>query len=305
MARRKKGLSAVGAWTTALLIGGGVFIFFITLLTKVDFSGGDEQSIHISEDLPTNFRPVYKKLEAAKQKEVKALPIIKPSRVRWGYAGDLGPRFWGGLDQKFALCQHGRSQSPINLTRSLQTQDLNKLSFRYRSGAVAWRHSGKTVVGGVPVGSSLIFNNRRFDLRNITFHVRSEHALNGLLYDMEIQLLHRDRGGNVLVVAILVEEGAPQRYVKELWHKLPEVRGEKVTEVTLEVEKLLPQHKFYYHYAGSLTTPPCTEGVQWVVMGEPIQFSAKQIRQMVQLNGGLNNRPVQPTHARKSLFFAH
>lgn len=218
----------------------------------------------------------------------------------WGYSGEEGPENWAGIDEKFAMCGLGQNQSPIDLSNFVEA-DLQALDIDYQAGAVDIANNGHTVQIDYASGSMLTVDGHGFELKQFHFHAPSENTVDGRQFPMEGHLVHADEAGKLAVLAVLFHEGAPNPLLAQLWENMP-VAGEKVTLPTgLSVADLLPNEADYYRFNGSLTTPPCSEGVWWLVMKQTGNVSAEQIAQFADTIGFANNRPTQPVNARPIL----
>jgi carbonic anhydrase len=215
----------------------------------------------------------------------------------WSYEGQESASHWGMLSQAYMACEAGSHQSPINISMPFHAQQ-ERLVFYYQSGLVRALDNGHTVQVNVPPGNELHLNGRIYHLNQLHFHDPSEHHIDGRTYPMEIHLVHKDRKGHVVVIGVLVETGLPNQSLAELWTMLPMKTGELGSEHRFNPQELIPSNSHHFSYHGSLTTPPCTEGVQWIVLRDPISMSAKQIAQFVSIIGE-NARPIQPLHGRQ------
>jgi carbonic anhydrase len=218
--------------------------------------------------------------------------------VQWGYEGKIGPERWARLDGTYLTCTNGRQQSPLDI-RGAKPSDLAPLEFHYRSGLITLVNDGHFVQGNVEPGSFLVANGHRYDLVGFQFHHPSEQAVKGQLSDMEVQLLHKDSDGKMAIVSIRMREGNPNVVLAALWPLLPGQAGKSTkTKDMVNVAGLLPPDRGYWTYQGSLTTPPCSEGVDWFVLKEEIEVSRDQLQTFGALYSR-NSRPLQPPHDRK------
>ena len=218
----------------------------------------------------------------------------------WGYRGKSGPDHWQYLDPAFALCADGRNQSPVDLTEFVEA-DLSPIHVEYASEATEMLNNGRTIQVNFAPGSWITVSGRAFQLQEVHFRTPSEHLIDGMSFAMEAQLMHRDAEGNRAVVALLYEEGAPDGAIGRLWAKLPEEAGDRIALMPgLTAEVLLPKDRDYYRYNGSLTTPPCSEGVWWLVLKQPLSVSRWQVATYAELMHH-NNRRTQPVNARPLL----
>lgn len=227
--------------------------------------------------------------------------------VHWGYDGELGPQSWGTLSPVYALCGNGQGQSPIDLRSGTTTGDA-KWQFNYGTSSLMLAHNehvedlidnGHTLQVSVEEGSSLTLDGSTYALRQFHFHTPSEHTVDGEHMPMEMHLVHADPNGSLAVVSIMVKEGKANPNLAKLIEHMPVAPGDTVhvTDRKLELKAHLPSHERAYHYVGSLTTPPCSENVQWLVLSEPVTASKEQIDAFA-VRMRTNNRPVQQLNAR-------
>lgn len=231
-----------------------------------------------------------------------ALGAAAPALAQhWGYSGEAGPANWSKLDPKFEMCALGRNQSPIDLS-GLVEADLKPLKFAYKAGAADIVNNGHTVQVNYAPGSMLTVDGRTFELKQFHFHSPSENKVGGKQFPLEGHLVHADKDGNLAVVAVMFQEGAANALLAKLWEKMPAKAGEKADlPAGLSATQLLPGERDYYRFNGSLTTPPCSEGVWWLVMKQPASASKAQVGQFSKTVGFANNRPIQPVNARPVL----
>ncbi len=223
------------------------------------------------------------------------------AQTHWGYEGEAAPQNWAKLDPKFAMCGLGRNQSPIDLAGFVEA-DLKPLKFAYSAGAADVLNNGHTVQVNYAPGSSLTVEGRTFELKQFHFHSPSENKIKGNQFPLEGHLVHADKDGNLAVVAVMFQEGAANALLTKLWEKMPKKVGDKnALPAGLSVSQILPAERDYYRFNGSLTTPPCSEGVWWLVMKKTATASKAQIEQFSKTMGHPNNRPVQPVNARPVL----
>lgn len=228
------------------------------------------------------------------------LLIAGEGAPHWSYKGDDGPDRWGDLSEDFLMCSEGWNQSPIDLVAEVHT-DLPELEFEYYSSNIDEINNGHSIQQNIAPGSFLKIPDRgkKYELKQFHFHSPSEHTIDGKSYDMEMHFVHADDKGAVLVVGVLVNQGKEHPVLNKLWTFMPENPGEtSVQPIGIEETDLLPPTRKYYAYSGSLTTPPCTEGVKWIVLKTPIEASAEQVAVFKNRVGPATNRPVQPHNAR-------
>ncbi|NIC04845.1 carbonic anhydrase [Billgrantia bachuensis] len=218
----------------------------------------------------------------------------------WGYSGDTGPENWAQLSPEYGACA-GSNQSPINLTGFIDAE-LEPIVFHYENGGSEILNNGHTVQVNVLPGDTITVDDIEFELKQFHFHVPSENLIHGESFPMEGHLVHADEDGNLAVVAVMVTEGEANDALAAAWAQMPE-KGETVA-LTSDISPLgiLPSVRDYYRFNGSLTTPPCSEGVRWLVMKQPITASEEQIEQFLDvMDHHHNNRPVQEVNARPVL----
>ena len=217
----------------------------------------------------------------------------------WGYGGANGPEHWGSLDKDFATCQTGRQQSPIDI-RAPKLADLRPIQFAYRATPLQIINNGHTIQIDYAPGSSMTVGGRRYELKQFHFHHPSEEKINGKGYAMVAHLVHAAADGSVAVVAVLLDAGgAANPLMSRIWQHLPAREGpeQKLDGVQIDVTGLLPADRGYYTFAGSLTTPPCTENVTWFVLKTPEPISQEQADAFGRIYP-LNTRPTQPLNGR-------
>lgn len=219
----------------------------------------------------------------------------------WGYAGEAGPQNWGKLDPGFSMCAIGKNQSPIDLDSTIDAA-LEPLKLQYAAGAVDVVNNGHTVQVDYAPGSALVVDGRRFELKQFHFHAPSENRVGGKSFPLEGHLVHADKDGNLAVVAVMYQLGAANPLLAKVWERMPAKADEKSSlPAGLNAARLLPASRDYYRFNGSLTTPPCSEGVRWLLMKQPATVSQTQVDQFAKAMGQANNRPVQPLNARPVL----
>ena len=221
--------------------------------------------------------------------------------VHWGYDGAEGPENWGELSEEFVLCSTGTEQSPIDIPSSAPTNPAD-IVFSYQPSAVNILNNGHTIQINYDAGSSIELNGKIFNLLQFHFHALSENTLDGVPSDLEAHLVHQSDDGEFAVVGVLMNRGAENATLASVWDNLPAQEAEVATisGATINVEEMLPGDRVYYRFNGSFTTPPCTEGVNWLVMAAPIELSDGQAAAFEQIFDH-NYRPVQPFNDRAFL----
>lgn len=216
---------------------------------------------------------------------------------RWSYSGTTGPAHWGDLDPTYATCKLGTMQSPVDITETTPNASLGPLATQYEKSPLAIINNGHTIQVNYESGSTLSLDGRTFELLQFHFHAPSEHLVGGVAFDMEVHLVHRDADGNYAVIGVLMTEGAEHPLVAQCWRRLPEAHKAAHPAVRIDAQDLFPLDGHFYAYEGSLTTPPCSEGVRWIVMKKPVEVSREQIDRFRQAIGP-NARPVMPLNDR-------
>ncbi len=215
----------------------------------------------------------------------------------WSYGGDAGPDSWGRLQPEFAKCSSGTRQSPIDIRGGVAV-DLDPVQFDYRATGFNVVDNGHTVQVNLGQGNTIETMGRRYELVQFHFHRPSEERINGRHFDMVAHLVHKDPEGRLAVVAVLLDRGSVHPLVQSVWNNLPLEQGDALAaRTTLDLNELLPKDRRYFTYMGSLTTPPCSEGVLWMVMQQPVTISNEQIAVFSRLYP-MNARPIQSASGR-------
>jgi carbonic anhydrase len=220
------------------------------------------------------------------------------SGAHWEYEGAHGPGHWGALDRSYEKCSAGKQQSPIDI-RDAKSADLPAITFSYRPTPLKLIDNGHTVQVTYAPGSFITVGNQRYELQQFHFHHPSEERVSGKSYPMVAHLVHKNSAGQLAVVAVLLSKGAANSLVEKLWRYLPVAPGKEVNpqSETIDATDLLPSARGYYTFTGSLTTPPCSEGVTWFVLKAPTQVSGGEVLTFARRYPH-NARPVQPLDGR-------
>lgn len=219
-------------------------------------------------------------------------------KAHWGYSGAEGPAHWGELDPKYAACKSGKSQSPINITGAVEA-DLPALEMNYSASGKEVINNGHTIQVNVARGNSLTIGDKQYELLQYHFHTSSENTIEGESFALEMHLVHRDSQGNLAVVGVMFEEGEANDEIANIWSVMPQEQGSAMLNEVQDPTSLLPADQSFNHFMGSLTTPPCTEGVNWYVLNGVLSISSEQKEAFLSLFGENNNRPVQPLNGRE------
>ncbi len=218
----------------------------------------------------------------------------------WRYEGVNGPQAWGQLRPDFHLCASGKRQSPIPIDESSTLQGpAEPLQFNYQPSGASVFNNGRTILVDVVGDNRLSVRGSSFQLQQISFHHPSEQRINKQGFAMAAHLLHKNGAGQLAVLVVLLHSGAANALINKVWTYLPLDAGDRVPmpQGLLDLNELLPQDQRYYQFMGSLSTPPCTEGVLWLVLKQPTAVSPQQIKLFGQLFAN-NARPLQPLHGR-------
>ncbi|MGE8559959.1 MAG: carbonic anhydrase [Acinetobacter sp.] len=215
----------------------------------------------------------------------------------WGYAKQTAPAQWGKIKPEYQACE-GVNQAPINIDQTISAK-LPALKLNYSSKADTIINNHRTVQINFAEGNTLELDHKLFHLKQFHLHSPSENTIKGKSFAMEMHLVHATEQGELAVVAVMFEEGQENKKLEKLWKELPKKAGNAVQLKHQDLAAaFLPEKLDYYRFNGSLTTPPCSEGVRWIVLKDIQQASKQQIKAFSSLLEHPNNRPVQPTNAR-------
>lgn len=219
--------------------------------------------------------------------------------ANWSYSGTTSPEHWGELSPGFVKCMEGHLQSPIDIeSYAANTHPGSILEFNYHPSPIDEVNNGHTIQANLEEENLLTANGHIYSLKQFHFHEPSEHHVDGIIFPMEMHLVHADSTGKLAVVGVFIKEGRENPYLQELWDLLPEhLNAHAHPKNRCDLLHLLPEEKPVFHYTGSLTTPPCTEGVEWYILQQPITLSKTQIKRFRNLYHG-NSRPVQEREMR-------
>lgn len=237
-------------------------------------------------------------------------------KINWGYQGDVSPTHWGKLAPDFAICNKGKSQSPINIPSKTSTTDHHLVMQYHPSNMIIMddgptelllgktqtiMNEGHSIQLNFPeiAHESIQFANKTYRLVQFHFHTPSENISNGEIYPLEIHFVHQGEHGQVIVIGVWAKIGKANPMIQKIINHLPTQKGIPFTIQKEQINPidLFPAMRNHYMFYGSLTTPPCTEGLQWVVMKEPITLSEEQLTKLKSVIGN-NARPVQSLHNR-------
>jgi len=230
---------------------------------------------------------------------VCAVPAIAASH--WGYSGEFGPENWHKADPGYGLCNSGKNQTPINIEPQYKTK-LPPIKLAYTHKGQSLVNNGHSIEVQFPPHNTMTVGKQTFTLVQAHFHAPSENLLNGKSYPMEGHFVHKDDKGHLAVLAVFYEEGAENPHMATLWKSMPHKAGESVhlPGDGFDGRGILPAKLDYIYFNGSLTTPPCSEGVRWYVLKKAQTVSRQQVEKFTGIIG-VNNRPLQPVNARPVL----
>lgn len=219
----------------------------------------------------------------------------------WGYAGEVGPEHWQEFESDFGVCSSGRNQSPIDLNNFIEAE-LPRIAFDYKPGGHQVVNNGHAIQVNYNPGSKITVDGTDFLLKQFHFHSPSENTIKTKSFPMEAHFVHADAKGNLTVVALMFERGDSNKLLEKVWPQVLQLEnGKEALRPEVSAADLLPGNHDYYRYNGSLTTPPCSEGVRWLVLKHPVKATAEQLAMVGKAIGHPNNRPVQPVGARPIL----
>jgi len=225
--------------------------------------------------------------------------MAEGGHAHWDYEGHAGPAHWGELSKDYEACAHGKNQSPVNISKT-ETVQLDPLKPAYKASAFRIVDNGHTVQVNFDKGNTLTVNGTTFDLVQFHFHAPSEETFKGKAFDMVAHLVHKDAKGNLAVIAVEFNaaDNAAHATLSKLFKEIPTKVGEESKgSFQLNPADLLPAKLGYYTFAGSLTTPPCSEGVTWLVLKNAVATTKEQVGQFAKIHPR-NARPVQPLNGR-------
>ncbi|MGA5416096.1 carbonic anhydrase [Streptomyces pseudogriseolus] len=219
--------------------------------------------------------------------------------AHWSYEGATGPEHWASLSEDYAACGTGRAQSPVDLDEDVAVGTGTPVAVHYRPVTAEVVNNGHTVQANVSAGSTVVVDGTTYRLRQFHFHLPSEHTEDGEHAVMEMHFVHEDDQGDVAVLAVLMEAAKGHSAFTDLWKHLPaEEGGQSHLTRPIDLTRFLPRDRDQYRYEGSLTTPPCTEGVKWTVLDHEVRVTPGQVAEYRELFPR-SNRPVQPRNDRE------
>jgi len=223
----------------------------------------------------------------------------KETKPHWTYEGEEGPQAWAGICDDYKNCA-GQAQSPVDITGAKKDANLKPLFLDYAPNTkLDISNNGHTVMVNYNTGSFVI-DGKDYHLLQFHFHAPSEYTIKGEHFPAEAHLVHSDVDGNLAVIGLMIKIGKENTFFNTFWDKLPAEKSDVQTyNVNFDINNFLPTDKGYYSLMGSLTTPPCTEGVKWFVLKTPVEATQAQIDKLISTMPKNNNRPVQPLNGRE------
>jgi len=230
---------------------------------------------------------------------VKSMPAkTDANKVHWSYEGKAGPENWGKLNPEFATCDSGRNQSPINIEDTMHAS-LKPLRGIQNFPAKDIFNNGHTVQVNFKEGNMLVLDSMAYQMKQVHFHAPSENTIHDKSYPLEAHFVHADSKGNLTVIGVMFKEGKANPGLASLWSQMPNEISEPVAlKNRMTASELIPQNRSYYRFSGSLTTPPCSEGVRWLLLKTPMTASKAQIEAFEHAIHHHNNRPIQALNGR-------
>lgn len=226
-----------------------------------------------------------------------AITLAGAGKAHWGYGGHEGPSHWGELTHDYHMCKDGKKQSPINISAASKAK-LDNIKFSYKASAKEILNNGHTIQINMNKGSKITVNGKDYNLLQFHFHSPSEHTVDGKPADMVAHFVHQAADGQLGVIGVLMKKGKANTALAKLWSNMPSKKGDKKSlKGKIDISKLMPGSKAYYNYSGSLTTPPCSEGVNWMVLQSTAEVSAEQVAAFTRIFDS-SVRPVQPLNGR-------
>lgn len=300
MALKLSGFDQVSAWIVGVVVAGALISITLFIGKKVDANRElqKEERAQQAEQLLAEARESSHESTSkiagddVPEKEKTDADVAMPLTSTFGYAGATAPWRWSDLKDEWKLCGSGKKQSPIDLSGAKIEPKLKALKFNYQHGVTTLALANQTIQGDVALGSWLDIDGDRYDLRKISVHTPSEHRVNGLPYEMEIQFHHRELSGRTAIVAVLVTAGKSHPALLKLANTLPRYEGESSTLDRFIWTDVLPAKRTYWEYEGSETTPPCKEDVEWIVLTNTIDAATREIDSIAHLQKN-NARPTQ------------
>lgn len=224
--------------------------------------------------------------------------VFADATPHWSYEGKAGPENWGELSSEFATCKSGKFQSPVDIRHTIEAK-LPPLQLNFHHAAEGIVNNGHSIQINVDGEDEFTLDNELFTLRQYHFHTPSENLIDGKSYPLEAHFVHTNQQGELAVIAVMFTVGKENTALDPVIDSIPVAKNlVQPVDKRFDLAPLFPADRHYYRFSGSLTTPPCTEGLRWLVMKKAVTLSEAQLRQFQHALEHSNNRPVQPRHGR-------
>ena len=225
--------------------------------------------------------------------------------VHWAYEGATGPEHWASLSDEFLTCGTGVNQSPIDIQVSKAIEaNLQPLALNYIKQDATVVNNGHTIQMNYAAGQTLTIEGNDFELLQVHFHTPSENLVDGQTYPLEAHFVHKSAAGKLAVIGVMfaaTPTSQANAALETIWSVMPEDQTHTGSVALALATDLMPASKAYYRFDGSLTTPPCSEGVTWIVLKDALTASEDQVARFSHMVHGHNARPAQPINARTVL----
>lgn len=218
--------------------------------------------------------------------------------VHWGYQGKEGPDNWGNLSQEFATCKLGQQQAPIDIPTKSAAKATAAIKTNYKASAGEIINNGHTIQLALSDAGGANLSGVDYKYLQTHFHAPGEEKVDGQSYPFNAHIVHQSADGKLAVIGVFFKEGAENAVLKEVFAQMPAKEGKVAIKASINPSGLLPKSLAYYSYAGSLTTPPCSEGVTFYILKTPMEMSKAQLEQFKKLYP-MNARPTFPLNGRK------
>lgn len=276
------------------------FIAVLIMLTTACFNEQAQQVHEPEKSQGTSVNQHHSNASNANPSIDSAVPAQAQTahHVHWSYEGETGPEYWGALEDDYSTCKRGQQQSTINIEHSkvTTTNDLKPLELNYHTSQAQIVNNGHTIQVNVnDADNEMILENTKYSLVQFHFHHPSEHQIDGHYTEMELHLVHKSETGQNAVLGVLIKSEQENNALEYIWSQLPqqETKEPISLEQSIDIKSLLPTDLHSIRYTGSLTTPPCSEDVNWIVLDHPIEMSQAQIAKFAEIFPD-NHRPIQP-----------
>lgn len=262
----------------------------------------EKATVEAKPEVKTEPKPAVENAEpikAAKENMTKEKSSKEGKHsAHWAYEGKEGPENWAKLKPEFATCDAGRNQSPINIDAVIDAP-LKPLKGIQKVAAKEILNNGHTVQANFKFGNMLLLDDVPYQMKQVHFHAPSENTIKGKSFPLEAHFVHADKNGNLSVIGVMFKEGKANSGLEKLWAQMPKDTGAPIPlKAKVSAGEMIPDNRDYYRFSGSLTTPPCSEGVRWLLLKTPMTASKEQITAFEAVMKHHNNRPVQPLNGR-------